>query len=265
MFNSFLRLLVRSWSRLMTAFSMSTVGFVALSAVLPIVIYLALILIPAYFKAANGGFWRNVLARMKSSGLETIISVGVFIAFWVVSLSVSLVETIYNEHQTLVSVNSQLTQQTTNLSKERDNWKAKFTAADDELRTRSKQPTEQGHTKDRVSAVVNEKRCWFANHFGMPNSTIPGAVTATATIIHCNYKIDAPYLIQVEYDRDFIPGATTVLESGTMENGQGKDGLVRWNKVSAPALLSEQTVAVTVYGRTDQYPRAKAVKIETLP
>src|SRR5438552_10277047 len=98
MFNSFLRLLVRSWSHLMTSFSMSTVGFVALSAVLPVVIYLALILIPAYFKGANGGFWRSVLARMKSSGLETIVSVGVFIAFWIVSLSVSLVQTIYNEH-----------------------------------------------------------------------------------------------------------------------------------------------------------------------
>ncbi len=126
------------------------------------------------------------------------------------------------------------------------------------------QPAEQGQTKDRVSAVVNEKRCWFANHFGMANSTIAGAVTATATMIHCNYKIDAPYLIQVEFDRDFIPGATVVLESGTMSDGEGKNGFVRWNKVSAPALLSEQTVAVTVYGKTDRYPRAKAIKVESL-
>ncbi len=83
-------------------------------------------------------------------------------------------------------------------------------------------------------------------------------------MIHCNYKIDAPYLIQVEFDRDFIPGATVVLESGTMSDGEGKNGFVRWNKVSAPALLSEQTVAVTVYGKTDRYPRAKAIKVESL-
>ena len=136
--------------------------------------------------------------------------------------------------------------------------------AEVKLPKQGSQPAERGQTKDRVSAVVNEKRCWFANHFGMPNSTIAGAVTATATMIHCNYKIDAPYLIEVEFDRDFIPGATVVLESGTMSDGEGKNGFVRWNKVSAPALLSEQTVAVTVYGKTDQYPRAKAIKVESL-
>ncbi len=266
MFSSFLRLLARSWSHLMAAFSMSTVGFVALSCVLPVVIYFALILIPAYFKQANSdGFWRNVLARMKSSRLETIISVGVFIALWIVSLSVSFVQTIYNEHHTLASANAQLTQETAALTGERDEWKSKFTAADNELRTLPKQPNEQGHTKDRVSAVVNEKRCWLSNHFGIPNSTIPGAVTATAAIIHCNYKIDAPFLVQVEFDRDFIPGATTLIDvGGFSSDGEGKNGLVRWNRISSPALLSEQVVVVTVYGKTDQYPRAKVVKIEAL-
>jgi len=39
---------------------------------------------------------------------------------------------------------------------------------------------------------------------------------------------------------------------------------VRWNKIIAPALLPDQIVAVTVYGKTDQYPRAKAVRIEAL-
>jgi hypothetical protein len=265
MFNSLLRLLARSWSHLMTAFSMSTVGFVALSCGLPVVIYFARVLVPAYFKRTSEGFWKNVVARTKSSGLETIISVGVVVLFWIISLSVSFVQTIYNEHQTFVSANSQLTQQTATLSKERDDWKAKFAAADDELRTRPKQPVEQGSTKDRVSAVVNEKRCWLTNHFGFPNSTISGAVTATAAIIHCNYKIDAPFLIQVEFDREFIPGGTTLNDvGGFMSDGEGKTGLVRWNRISTPALLSEQIVVVTVYGKTDQYPRAKAVRIETL-
>lgn len=265
MFNSLLHLLARSWSHLMTAFSMSTVGFVALSCVLPVVIYIALIFIPAYLKRVNGGFWRSVLDRMKGSWLESLISVGTFLVFWIVSLSISLVQTIYNEHRALVSANSQLTQQSVALSKERDDWKAKFTAADDELRSRSKQPIEKGSAKDRVSAVVNEKRCWLTNHFGMANSTIPGAVTATAAIIHCNYKIDAPFMIQVEFDREFIPGGTTLNDvGGFMSDGEGKNGLLRWNRISSPALLSEQVVVVTVYGKTDQYPRAKTVRIETL-
>lgn len=60
-------------------------------------------------------------------------------------------------------------------------------------------------------------------------------------------------MIQVEFDRDFLPGATDLPDSGGyMQTGEGKNGRVRWNRIMAPALLSEQLVIVTVYG-----PRAR--------
>jgi len=189
----------------------------------------------------------------------------VFLLFWVVSVSISLAQTLYDDHQTLVTKVVQLNQQISSLTKERDEWQGKSEQLQREPRAKSARVTQNSHVSDSVSAPPNEeKKCWWGNLAGYPNSKIEGAVTADAAIIHCNYKIDAPYLVQVEFDRDFIPGATTIADAGFTSDGEGKNGFVRWNKITSPALLSGQLVIVTVYGRTDQYPRAKAVKIETL-
>ena len=99
----------------------------------------------------------------------------------------------------------------------------------------------------------------------MPNSTIKGAVTATAAIIHCNYKIDVPFAVQVEFDRDFIPAVMVLPDAGiVMGGGEGKRGKVYVGQVNSPPLLADQLVIVTVYGETDQYPPALRGAVETL-
>jgi len=99
----------------------------------------------------------------------------------------------------------------------------------------------------------------------MPNSTIKGAVTATAAILHCNYKVDAPFRVVVEFDRDFIPGALIMPGVGVMMGGGGqKTGKLYVSQVDSPALTSEQLVIITVYGPTDQYPRSIGGKIEAI-
>src|SRR5437016_13957001 len=55
-----------------------------------------------------------------------------------------------------------------------------------------------------LPAPEAEKTCWLSHHFGLPNSTVKGAVTTTAVILSCNYKIDAPFSAMVECDSDFI-------------------------------------------------------------
>jgi hypothetical protein len=107
--------------------------------------------------------------------------------------------------------------------------------------------------------------CWFSNHFGMPNSTIKGAVTATAIIIHCNYKVDAPFAVSLEFDRDFIPGALVLPDSGAWSLGPTrKAGMQYYGAIASPALLSDQLAIMTVYGTTDQYPRSIRGKIDAL-
>jgi len=107
------------------------------------------------------------------------------------------------------------------------------------------------------------KRCWLANHFGMPNSTIKGAVSATAAIIHCNVKVDAPFQVAVEFDRDFIPGSMVVPGFGGFMGSVVKNGRTFIQSAGYP-LLSNQLAIVTVYGETDQYPRAVQASVETL-
>jgi len=109
------------------------------------------------------------------------------------------------------------------------------------------------------------KQCWISNYFGFPNSTIKGVVTATAVIIHCNYKIDAPFRVYVEFDRDFIPGALVLPGAGVVSGGRvRKEGRIYLGQINSPALLSHKLAIVTVYGTTDQYPRVVRGSIEAL-
>jgi len=115
-----------------------------------------------------------------------------------------------------------------------------------------------------LPAPEPEKKCWLYNYFGMPNSRIKGAVTATAALIHCNYKIDAPYVVQIEFDRDFIPGSGIPEGASMFTGGSGKSGKTFGARIDSPPLLSNEEFVATVYGETDQYPRALRVSVQTL-
>lgn len=116
--------------------------------------------------------------------------------------------------------------------------------------------------------VPPEKRCWVSQHFGLPNSKVPGSVSTTAAIIRCNYTIAAPFTVQVEFDRDFIPGAIVFPDSGMINfsggQGPGTQGRIyRSPQITSPSLVANYLAIVTVYGTTDQYPRALKANIET--
>jgi hypothetical protein len=101
---------------------------------------------------------------------------------------------------------------------------------------------------------------------GFPNQKgIQGAVSASEAIIHCNHKIDAPFLITVEFDRDFIPGSPSLPQAGSYQATEGeKQGRVYLATVVSPPLLSNEVVVVTVYGSTAEYPRVVKVNIKPL-
>jgi hypothetical protein len=163
----------------------------------------------------------------------------------------------YEDHASLVlatSQSSQLRSQVTQLTTDKS-------ALEDRL---AKKPSTVTKTVTAPPAPP-DKQCWLADHFGMPNSTIKGAVTATAAILHCNYRVDSPLKVVVEFDRDFIPGALVMPGAGmVMGVGGGKNGRVYEWRVDGPALPSEHLVVVTVYGPTDQYPRALRGEIATI-
>lgn len=122
-----------------------------------------------------------------------------------------------------------------------------------------------GESGQRANASPAQQQCWVSNHFGLPNSTIKGAVTATAAILRCNYEIEAPFRVAVEFDRDFIPGGMVLPDLGTMMgSGERKQGRIFVGQVESPALPSNYLVVVTVYGETGQYPRVLRADIKSL-
>jgi len=108
-------------------------------------------------------------------------------------------------------------------------------------------------------------RCWLSNYVGMPNSTIKGAVTASAAILHCNYKIESPFKVIVEFDRDFLLGGLILPDGGIMTGvSQMKQDKIYIGQVRSPPLLSDELVVITVYGATDQYPKPLRASISAL-
>jgi hypothetical protein len=116
-------------------------------------------------------------------------------------------------------------------------------------------------------AQKEARKCWASNHFGMANSTIEGAKSATAVIIHCNYTVDAPWQVRADFDIDIIPGALSLLDASVWMTGPTED-TPRPNiyvaGVSNPPLLANQHLVVTVYGRTDRNPRELHYQLKSL-
>ena len=159
------------------------------------------------------------------------ITVGLYaiLGSWLLLYLISIVNTIYQDHVGLVARNAAL------------------------------------KVDNKMLTDKNKDQCWVTDHFGFPSSKVRGAVTATEAIIRCNYKIEAPFQVQVEFDRDFIPGAMILPEASVvMGGGGGKVGNVFSGEISSPSLPSNQLVIVTVYGKTDQYPRVAKGNIKSM-
>lgn len=114
------------------------------------------------------------------------------------------------------------------------------------------------------SAKESKKECWMSSFPTEPNPGIKGAVIGTEVILHCNYKIDAPLIVEVEFDTDFIPGIITVVDAGITIGGVEKQGNIFVGRINSPAVLSNQLVIVRVYGDTKVFPRAKRGSIKSL-
>jgi hypothetical protein len=197
--------------------------------------------------------WQDMKNRWTENFL---MGLGVTAFGYLILFAWSTIQTVYDNHHDSVS-------RWQAVVNEKNNLKAGLTERDNYI---TKQEGTSPVTKVVTKAAPPiQPRCWASSHFGMPNSRVQGAVTTTAVILHCNHKVDAPFRVAVEFDRDFIPGATVLNDSGSW-NGGGEEKLGK-NCISdftSPSLLSDQIVVMTVYGATDQYPRPVRADIESL-
>lgn len=166
---------------------------------------------------------------MKSQWRNITIGLYAILGSWLLLYAISIVNTVYEDHIDLVARNAAL------------------------------------RVDNKILTDKNKDQCWVSSQFAFPNSKVKGAKSATQAIIRCNFKIDAPYLVRVEFDRDFIPGAIAVLDAPVVMGGVGgKQGNTYEAQVSSPSLLSNQLVIVNVYGKTDQYPQVVKGSIQPL-
>jgi len=191
--------------------------------------------------------WREVRKDWKSALKEGAIGVGLTAIVWFSLFAWNLHKVVVADYGELHSLKDQVA----TLQRERDILQKDN---DDLTRKLTTKPTLVTKTI-QVPAPDIKKQCWVAQHFGLPTSNKNGAVTATAVIMHCNYRIEAPYVAAVEFDRDFIPGGVDVPSAGSFQSGTDKQGKVFVVSIGAPTLPPEQVVILTVYGSTDQYPR----------
>ena len=255
MLQSIRHLLSYSWANLVAALGTTTLSILLFSFAIPLAIFAATVVID-WRKQRLAGVLGIDIVKASFLSRQTIISSAIYLVAWLGLLTWATFSTAHNDHVALLS-------RIRNLVNENKSLRSENSKSTEEVRQlKAQEPKTVTRTLPAPSVIP---QCWLSNYFGMPNSTIKGAVTASATIIHCNHKTDAPYLVQVEFDRDFIPGAAIPLGSAvTTGGGAQKNGLVYSVRIESPALLSEQTFVVTVYGPTDQYPRALRGGIKAL-
>ncbi len=188
------------------------------------------------------------------------LGVAMTVVVWLCLLAWCVAKATYDDHQSLLS-------RVRLLHNERDVSGRQVASKEQvisDLRTENEKLRSQTpKTVTRTSEP--ERKCFLSNHMGLPNSVIKGAVTATAAIVHCTTKTDAPFEVDIEFDRDFIAGAITLPDSGVfMQIGRSRSGRVYRAQIASPALLSNQLAIVMVYGGTDQYPQAVRATIKSL-
>jgi hypothetical protein len=241
----FANLLARAWSLCVVWMGTST-----LAVAVAVISFLSLL---------GVGLWKN-RSDWKAALKTTVARVAITVGAWLILYLLAVVTTLYQDHMFLVNSNEQ-----------REDEIAQLQSENDELRNSAKalsvQLQDSSRIKDQIESSKNvQKRfdqCWFVNYFGLANSTVKGAVSATTVIIHCNHKVEAPYEVQVGFDRPIIIGNANVPDGGVQSGSMGVEGLV-FKATLNPSLLTDQIRTVTVYGPTDQYPRAGGVTVKSL-
>jgi hypothetical protein len=110
-----------------------------------------------------------------------------------------------------------------------------------------------------ITKVAEQPRkCWMTNHFEEPNPRLKEALSATTVIIRCNYRIEAPFVVRVDFAEDnFISGSAFLPDEGSVVlGGILKQGKILVSTIQSPSLPAQELITVTVQGTTDQFPRA---------
>lgn len=192
--------------------------------------------------------WARGWAEMKRQWKENI-SRGVVTGFlgYCVLFAMSTIVTLYDDHHDVTG-----------------RWRAVVNEKDKllgELKDRDKYITQlESETKKgpRIveKAVPEKKQCWLDSIPREPSPYRKDALSATMAVFRCNYRIDAPFEVAVQFDKDFLdgnvslPAAGVVMQSG---NPVKRPGNIFFAQIVSPSLPANQLVVVEVQSSSKQF------------
>jgi len=115
----------------------------------------------------------------------------------------------------------------------------------------------------RVPPVPNH--CWFTTRAEEPNPRVEGALSASTVVILCNYRIEAPIVVGVQYDtKNLRSGVVLHMSESSTLGGGGiiKDDIFR-GEITSPSLPAYEFLGVTMQGTTSVAPRALQIIVVT--
>lgn len=194
-----------------------------------------------------------MVARWKQNlGLGVLATIGTYIVLF----TWSSIQTTYDEHH-------DATGRWQSVVKEKDQLKQGLSDRDAYIKIIEAKTCPNCSTRQSsqvVNRIVEEpQRCWMTNHAESPPSARKDILSATTVIIHCNHRIEAPFVVQLEFEKDnYLGGSTAFLpDEGITTFGAGlKQGRTMITTVGSPSLPVQSLVTVFILGTTDQAPKA---------
>jgi hypothetical protein len=185
-------------------------------------------------------FYFRGWGKLKTQWKETIfIDVLALLVGWAGLYGWSITKIVYDDHMHFVTSNSQLNTAIENLEAENKQLKS--------------QP-------EKVITRTLPPECYFT-HVSWSTAVHP----ETMVIIHCNHKINAPYLIKATLDSDFVDPQFLLPDAPAGISGAAKkDGYTYTQEIEVPALQANQAALVMVYGATTRNPSVLRADITPL-
>ncbi|MGH9515951.1 MAG: hypothetical protein ACRD3P_09775 [Terriglobales bacterium] len=147
---------------------------------------------------------------------------------------------------------------------EKNALKQTLKTRDDYIRTIGTQP--QSAPRVVVKTVQEAHHCWLDSIPREPSPYRKGALSATMAVFRCNYRIDAPFDVAVQFDKDFLDGNVSLPASGFVTqtgNPVKRPGNIFFAQISSPNLAANQLVVVEIQTATKQFANAIGGEIKS--
>lgn len=245
MLHSIRNLCLSTWANLVAALGTTTLSILLFSFAIPLAIFGAMV-VAGWREQRQAG--KSVKQIIKGSILswQTLIPSIIYLVAWMGLLGSSLGNTVYKDHEALLTRVRNLAAENKSLKNENELLRG----APPKMVTRT------------LPAPKPEEKCFMENIGRPAPQTVPDAKSSIETFIYCTYERKAPLALGIMYDKpplrygviEFPDGRIPLIDMVTHE--QSINFIIH-----SPSILPFQPFLVTAYGRENSPPIATKMVI----